>query len=131
MLASYNKKTIAGAVYFHFGDKALFKYGASEKKYRHLRANNLVMWEAVKQYVKNGYGSFCFGRTEPENAGLRQFKSGWGAKEYLIYYYKYDLIKGAFVKDSSKVKGLHNKIFKNMPIPLLKITGSLLYRHMG
>ena len=131
ILASFHNKTIAGAVYFNLGDRAIYKYGASDKNYQHLRANNLVMWEAIKWYTKNGYKSFCFGRTEQENKGLMQFKSGWGAKEHLIHYYKYDLIKEAFVRDTSKVKGLHNKIFKNMPIPLLKITGSLLYKHMG
>jgi hypothetical protein len=131
MLASFHNRTIAGAVYFHLGDRAIYKYGASDKKYQHLRANNLVMWEAIKWYSKNGYKSFCFGRTEQENKGLMQFKRGWGTKEHLIHYYKYDLIKEAFVQDSSKISGSHNKIFKNMPIPLLKIIGSLLYKHMG
>ena len=131
ILASFHNKTIAGAVYFHLGNRAIYKYGASDKNYQHLRANNLVMWEAIKWYTKNGYKTFCFGRTEQENKGLMQFKRGWGGKEHLIHYYKYDLIKEAFVRDSSKVSGLHNKIFKNMPIPLLKITGSLLYKHMG
>jgi lipid II:glycine glycyltransferase (peptidoglycan interpeptide bridge formation enzyme) len=131
VLAEYKNKNIAGAVYFHFGDKAIYKYGASEKKYQHLRANNLVMWKAIKWHSQNGYKSFCFGRTEPENKGLKQFKSGWGAKESRIFYYIYDLSKGAFVQNSSRVTGFHNKIFSHMPIPLLKMSGSLLYKHMG
>jgi lipid II:glycine glycyltransferase (peptidoglycan interpeptide bridge formation enzyme) len=130
LLASYNKKIIAGAVYFHLGDKALFKYGASDKNYQHLRANNLVMWEAIKYYSQNGYKSFCFGRTEPENRGLLQFKVGWGTEEYIINYYKYDLKKEVFVRNPSRVVGFHNKIVTHMPIPLLKISG-LLYKHIG
>jgi hypothetical protein len=131
ILASFHNKTIAGAVYFHLGNRAIYKYGASDKNYQHFRANNLVMWEAIKWYTENGYKSLCFGRTEPENKGLMQFKNGWGAKEHLIHYYKYDLIKESFVRDSSKISGIHNSIFKNTPLPLLKLTGSLLYRHMG
>jgi lipid II:glycine glycyltransferase (peptidoglycan interpeptide bridge formation enzyme) len=131
ILASFHNKTIAGAVYFNLGDRAIYKYGASDKNYQYLRANNLVMWEAIKWYTNNGYKTFCFGRTERENKGLLQFKSGWGAKEHLIHYYKYDLIKEAFIRDSSKVRGVHNKFFEKMPIPLLKVTGSLLYKHMG
>lgn len=84
-LASYEGKNIAGAVYFHFGKNAIYKYGASDKSYWHLRANNLVMWEAIKWYCRNGYRNLCFGRTEPENQGLRQFKSGWGTKERILY----------------------------------------------
>jgi len=97
VLASLDKENVAGAIYFHFGEKAVFKYGASDKTFQHLRANNLVMWEAIRWYSQNGYKSLCFGRTEPENQGLIQFKSGWGATEQPIHYYRYDLRKGSFV----------------------------------
>jgi len=130
-LASHEGKTVAAAVYFNFGNKSLFKYGASDKRYQHIRPNNLIMWEAIKWYSQKGYTTLCFGRTEPENKGLRQFKAGWGAEERIVNYYKYDLIKEAYIKDSLKVRGFHNKVFTTMPMPLLRITGSLLYKHMG
>ena len=130
-LAKHQGKYIAGAVYFHFGDQAFYKYGASDKAYQNIRANNLIMWEAIRSYRAKGYAGFQFGRTEPQNSGLRQFKTGWGAREYPIHYYKYDLRQNAFVKDALKLTGIHNRIFGNMPMPLLKIAGSMLYRHMG
>ncbi len=70
VLALYRNKVVAGAVYSHFKDRALFKYGASDQNYQHLRANNLVMWEAIKWYAQNGCKSFNFGRTEPDHKGL-------------------------------------------------------------
>ena len=130
-LAFHNGQCIAGAIYFHLGDKAIYKYGASEKKYQHLRANNLVMWEAIKWYCKNGYASLCFGRTDTGHQGLRQFKAGWGAKEYAINYYKYDLKSNVFVINRPAVGAFSNKVFSKMPLSLLNIFGSLLYRHMG
>ncbi|MGO9614539.1 MAG: lipid II:glycine glycyltransferase FemX [Dissulfurispiraceae bacterium] len=130
-LALHEGKTVAGAVYFNFGNKALFKYGASDKRYQHIRANNLIMWEAIKWYSQKGYTTLCFGRTEPENKGLRQFKAGWGAEEHIVNYYKYDLIKESYIKDLPQIRGFHNKVFTTMPMPLLRITGSLLYKHMG
>ena len=131
VLASLGQENVAGAIYFHFGEKAVYKYGASDKKFQQIRANNLVMWEAIKWYSQNGYKSLCFGRTEPENQGLIQFKSGWGTTEQPIHYYQYDLKKGSFVRGSSKVTGFHNKIFRNMPIPISNKIGSLLYKHVG
>lgn len=131
MLASYNKKNIAGAIYFHFGEKAVFKYGASDKAYQHLRGNDLVMWEAIKWYCKNGHKSLCFGRTDLENRGLRQFKAGWGTIECIINYYRYDLVRDVFVVEPPKVTALQNRIFSKMPISLLNVIGSALYRHMG
>ena len=127
ILASYNKKIIAGAIFFYFGNKALFKYGASDLRYQHLRPNNLIMWEAIKWFAKNGYQSLCFGRTEPANKGLLQFKRGWGSEEHSVSYYKFNLKNNTFITDSDMTYG----IFRKMPTSLLKITGSLLYKHMG
>lgn len=129
--AVFQKKTIAGALYLHIGKKAVYKYGASDKAYQSLRANNLVMWKAITWYARNGFKSLCFGRSEPENSGLLQFKSGWGADEHCIRYYRYDLQKGEFMKRATHVKGLHNNIFNKMPVPLLRMAGSLLYKHIG
>jgi lipid II:glycine glycyltransferase (peptidoglycan interpeptide bridge formation enzyme) len=131
VLASYENNVIAGAVFFHFGEKAVFKYGASDRNFHYLRPNNLVMWEAIKRYSQNGYKSICFGRTEPANAGLRQFKAGWGTKEKIEKYYKYNLRKNEFVKDSREIKKIYQQIFRKLPLPFLSKIGSLLYRHVG
>jgi len=130
-LASYRGENIASAVFFHFGKKALYKYGASNLDYQHLRANNLVMWEGIKWYSTHGYESLSFGRTEPQNDGLRQFKKGWGAGEYSIKYYRYDLPQGAFVENQSTLDGRYSKLIRTMPGPMLKAIGALLYRHVG
>ena len=131
ILASLNNRTIAGAVYFHFGNKALYKFGASDDRYQQVRPNNLVMWEAIQCYCRHGYHYFDFGRTDCENTGLLQFKRGWGGQEYPINYYRYDFRQKAFIADLPKVKGMRRQIFKMMPIPLLKIAGSVLYQHAG
>ena len=130
VLAFYRKREIAGAVYFHFRDNAIYKYGASDRNFQHLRPNNLVMWEAVKWCAKNGFKSFSFGRTEPENEGLLQFKRGWGAKEETLNYYKYDLMQDSFVAEKPKIKSSYG-FFRIMPAPILRFTGNILYRHVG
>jgi hypothetical protein len=131
LLASYGSQTIGGAIFFNFGAKALYKFGASDWRFQNLRGNNLIMWEAIRHYSQQGYNEFSFGRTEPENSGLRQFKTGWGAKEHAINYFKYDLKTQAFTPNYSNKTGSYYKIFNNMPLPLLKLIGSLAYRHIG
>jgi len=130
MLASFKDETIASAVYFHHGEGVMYKYGASNKKYQQLRANNLVMWDAVKAFAAAGSKNFDFGRTELEHTGLLQFKRGWGTTEKLLYYYKYDFKKDAFVAEASSVKSSY-AVFRNMPIPMLKLAGRILYKHIG
>jgi hypothetical protein len=129
--ASLRGNAIAANVYFTFGDRILYKYGASDRAFQHLRASNLVMWEAIRWGRDHGYRSLCLGRTEPDNEGLRQFKMGWGAEERLIRYYRYDLRREAFVRTPQTVSPLHKRIFGRLPIPVLNALGSILYRHMG
>lgn len=130
-LAEYQNKIIAGAVYLHFGKKALYKYGASDLNYQNVRANNLVMWEAVKYYNSNKYTEFSFGKTEPDNEGLRRFKNGWSPQEIGSYSYRYNLTEDKFLNFSTQTSGFHNKIFENLPLPVLNMFGSLAYKHFG
>jgi predicted N-acyltransferase len=131
VLASFGGKPVAGAIYFQLKEEAVYKYGASEKGVQHLRANNLVMWEGIRECIHRGCTTLSLGRTDPRHKGLLQFKTGWNATEQQISYYRYDLRKNSFVSGSSKVTGFHNKIFRKIPIPLLKTVGSVFYRHAG
>ena len=131
VIAHYQEQAIAAAVYFHFNQKAIYKYGASDTGFQHLRANNLVMWKAIEWYCDNNYESFSFGRTDQGHDGLRQFKSGWGTEERIINYFRYDFREKDFVSVASKVDGWHTNVFRRMPVPALKMIGAMLYKHMG
>ena len=131
VLALHQNQVVASSILFHFRRKALYKFGASDMSFQHLRANDLVMWEAIKSYAANGYQRFCFGRTALHNTGLRRFKSDWGADERIINYYKYDLRRNDFVTTHTSENLLQQRIFQLLPVSALKICGSALYRHMG
>ena len=129
--ASIDKLVIAANVYLHFGDEVIYKYGASDKRYLQMRANNLIMWEAIKYSCDKGFKKLLFGRTEPQHKGLMQFKDGWGAKPYKIQYYRYDLRKNSFRGSDKVIPGKLQNIISKLPVPILKTTGKILYRHMG
>jgi len=131
ILASHGQTNIAGAVFLHYGDKVIYKYGASNRVYQHLRGNNLVMWEAIKWYCQNGYKSISLGRTDPEDRGLLQFKSGWRPREEIIEYYKYDFAKRTFTNDRTGAMELPKRVLGILPSSILKIIGFLFYRHIG
>lgn len=130
-VATFNGQAVAANVYLHFGEEVIYKYGASEKAYQHLRASNLVMWEAIRWSCEREFHTLSFGRTEQENEGLMQFKAGWGVNPQPIYYYRYDLQKNVFISDASGINPLYNKVFSKLPAPALEILGRILYRHMG
>jgi hypothetical protein len=130
-LAYQEDRPIAGAVFLHFGREAMYKYGASDRAYQVLRANNLVMWEGIRECARLGCNRLSLGRTDPGHDGLFQFKNGWGAHETRVSYHRYDLKRSAFVQDSSRVNGWHNGAFRRLPLPVSRLTGALLYRHMA
>jgi CelD/BcsL family acetyltransferase involved in cellulose biosynthesis len=128
-LARHQGAAIAGAVYFNFGGKAIYKFGASDESFQQLRGNNLVMWEAIKLHARNGCRTLSMGRTSVGNEGLRRFKLGWGASEERLEYVKYDLRSDRFLTDKDESSGWHNSVFQVMPTPLAKLAGAFLYPH--
>jgi hypothetical protein len=122
---------VAAAVFFHWGKKAIYKYGASDEAYQHLRANNLVMWEAIKRYARNGFDQLHFGRTSLINEGLRRFKLGWNTEETMIEYVRYDWKEGGFVTAKDEASGWYNRVFRVLPVSVSRLVGSLLYRHVA
>jgi hypothetical protein len=128
-IAKKGNTPIAGAVYFHFGSTSLYKYGASDEQFQELRANNLIMWEAIKWHNDRKFIKLDFGRTSLRNSGLRRFKLGWGATERNIDYLRYDLGRGEFSSVQDEATGWYNALFSRLPVPLSRIAGSLLYKH--
>jgi lipid II:glycine glycyltransferase (peptidoglycan interpeptide bridge formation enzyme) len=129
-LAEYQNRWVAGAVFAFYRDQAIYKYGASDRGFQHLRSNNLVMWEAIRWCCRNKIRSFSFGRTEPENEGLVQFKRGWGTTENKLEYFNYSLKADRFIAGKSSAKASY-EVFKMLPCAMSRFAGSLLYRHVG
>lgn len=129
--AKYQNEPIASAIFLHKGQKAVFKYGASNVVHQNLRANNLVMWQAIKHFATIGFHSIDFGRSSMHNDGLRRFKLGWGTTEKISRYYKYDFAKNQFIKAPDHSEGWHTKVFCRLPIPILKQIGKFVYAHIA
>lgn len=129
VLARHDRQPVAGAVFLHLGRRALYKFGASDAVWQHLRGNNVAIWEAIRWYATNGYESLHFGRTSMWNEGLRRFKRGWGSRESTLHYYKYDLAGNRFVTEHDEAIGWHNRVFSALPIALARLVGAMIYRY--
>jgi hypothetical protein len=129
VLASWRGEKIAGAVCFFIGERAIYKYGASDFRRQNLRPNNLVMWEAMKWLARLGAASLHLGRTSLSNEGLRRFKLNLGATEQRLEYVKYDLRRNHFQVEADGVLGWHNRVFRRLPVFMARRAGELLYKH--
>lgn len=129
-LATWQDKAIAGALYLHVGGSAVYKFGASDPRFLHLRPNNLVMWETIQRYVGQGIQTLSFGRTDLDHHGLLRFKREWGGNEERVNYYRYHVGASEFVPAGVR-PGISRSVMEKMPAFALKAIGGLLYRHVG
>lgn len=130
-LATLNGAPAAGALFLNYKKKTIYKYGASDITIQSTRANNFVMWEAIKWHIENGFDELHFGRSSLAHEGLRAYKLRWGAEEGSINYYRYDLVKKTFTTQKDAVSGWYNKIFKTIPLFMSQAISSLIYKHVA
>ncbi|MCB2180240.1 GNAT family N-acetyltransferase [bacterium] len=128
-LAQKDGEYIAGAVYLHYKNTLVYKYGASWVEYQKLRPNNLIFWEAIEWGCNNGYAQLDMGKTEWENEGLRNFKRGWGAEEHKLIY---SVLSDAPPKNGNGfLQTSMEKFINKSPEWVCRATGEILYRHFG
>jgi Acetyltransferase (GNAT) domain len=130
ILAKHGDRSIAGAVFLHKSNKAVYKFGASDERAQHLRANNLVFWEAIQLLAQQGFEELHFGRTSLENEGLRRFKISWRPAEETIEYFRFCPASGECKLTRDKVSGFYNGIFARSPLAFNRLVGRIIYPHL-
>lgn len=130
VLARRGSRPIAAAVFFRFGKNAIYKFGASDKRFQEFRANNLVMWQGIQLLARTGVEKLHFGRTDCENDGLRRFKLSWNTQEETIDYFRVDPSGRPCLTPIRRDAGLHKRIFGRLPLVFNRLAGSILYPHL-
>jgi hypothetical protein len=130
VLAHQAGTAVAGAVFFHSGGKAIYKFGASDKDHWGLRPNHLVMWSAIQHLVEAGCQSLHFGRTSNDDAGLIRFKQSWASADGVLSYFRYHSGKLAWITDANPPAESLPLVFGHLPLSLNRIAGRLIYPHL-
>jgi hypothetical protein len=130
VLARRGTRPIAAAIFFRFGKSAVYKYGASDKRFQEFRANNLVMWQGIQLLARTGVEKLQFGRTDCENDGLRRFKLSWDTQEETIDYFRVDPSGRQCLTPPRHDSGLHKRIFGRLPLVFNRLAGSIIYPHL-
>ncbi len=129
LLARWEERTIAAAVFLSFNGTLIYKYGASDREHLGRRPNNLLFTEAIEWGCANGMQRLDFGRTDLDNEGLRAFKRAFGAEETTLSYTRLP----AKERSSALAAGSAPLGFVIRRTPPLsgQMVGSVLYRHVG
>lgn len=130
VLAHQAGTAVAGAVFFHSGDRAIYKFGASDKERWDLRPNHGVMWSAIQYLAQAGCQSLHFGRTSVADAGLIRFKESWAGAGGALRYFRYHTAKRVWLTDANPPAQGLPMVFGHLPLSLNRIAGRLIYPHL-
>jgi hypothetical protein len=128
---AYLKKIPVSAILtVRFKNVVYYKYGGSSAKFNNLGATPWLLWNAVVDAKSRGALSFDLGRTETDNPGLLAFKNHWVSNPLPMDYWRYPGGVSRLAPDSFPSR-LAKTVFSLTPSGLLRITGRMLYRHIG
>lgn len=133
VIAQHRGSPVAAAVFLHFGSSGLYKFGASNCDMWDLRPNHAVMAEGIATLAERGVRHLHFGRTDPDQDGLRRFKRQWGAKETPLFYSKFEpkTMQWTIVRNSNLASaGWTHAVGRRLPGVAHRILGRLLYPHL-
>jgi lipid II:glycine glycyltransferase (peptidoglycan interpeptide bridge formation enzyme) len=131
VLARDEGRIVAGAIFLHNEKRAIYKFAASNADVAKTRGNNLVLWEAIQHLIRKGCEELDFGRTSPDQEGLRRFKLSWGAEEEMIRYNQFDVTGDRWATAIRRDRqGIQNRIFRTLPLAVNRLAGAMLYPHL-
>lgn len=130
-LARQGGQAVAASIFMTHRTSAIFKFGASDERCLESRPNNLVIWSAIEHLVASGARTLHFGRTSANQYGLRRFKRSWGSLEAPLSYHRFDMKSHCFVTAVGPRGNRLALAFRHLPLPLLRLVGLALYRHIA
>ena len=127
LLAEAGGETIAGAVFLHANGHVVYKFAASDERFRSLQPNHAVLWEAIRWGCEHGYRVLDFGRSADDDTGLRAFKGGWGAEERPL---RYTTVVGAPRRSVPGGAGAALRpVLRRSPLWVVRGLGAAVYRY--
>jgi len=105
---------------------------ATNEKYNAYSPNTLLADYAIRYSIEKGKTVFDMGVTSPAHESLLYFKSSWGCKYHKMPYY-YDLITEKNVPEldyHTSFRGMR-KLFRFVPVPLIKVMSPTITRQLG
>ena len=121
---------VSSILTLRFKDTLYYKYGCSDVRFNSLGATPWLLWRAIVAAKLDGAIKFDLGRTEEGNAGLLAFKNHWAPQRERLIYWRSPDTPSLNSAELWKLK-MAKRAFSFVPNILLRLTGRLLYRHIG
>lgn len=131
LLIRQGQQVAAAVLNFYFRDTVMPYYGGAYPEFYRTGVNNYMYWELMRRAAERGYKRFDFGRSK-RGTGAYEFKRGWGMREQQLAY-KFFLVRA---KEMPNLNPLNPKFklmietWKRLPLPLTKVIGPMIVKHL-
>ena len=133
MVIDSEGKIIGGIIILKFKNTVYYLWGASDhNRYSHLSPLTLLLDEAIKSSSLDGFKYFDLGITSLSHKGLLFFKSRWGGEMKPLFYY-YGSVKDKKSPELDYYESFRTmrKLFRFVPLPVIKATSPFITRHLA
>jgi CelD/BcsL family acetyltransferase involved in cellulose biosynthesis len=131
LIVEASARPIAAAVFLAWNGTVIYKFGASDASTWSLRPNHLLFWHAIRAACEQEYRWFDFGRTDADQAGLRNFKLSWGAAEEPLVYRTLSGKSEAAPATEAMAARMLSPLIRRGPLLLCRAVGESLYRYVA
>jgi CelD/BcsL family acetyltransferase involved in cellulose biosynthesis len=125
---------IAGIVTILFRGQLMCKYTASDRARDHTGLGKSLLWQSICRAKEQGATSLDWGRCEPEDVGLAEYKERWGARRSELSYLRFpapSAVRMPADRPRSAWAAGAKSIIPRLPPSLLAMAGRLAYRHVA
>jgi CelD/BcsL family acetyltransferase involved in cellulose biosynthesis len=127
IVADEHNRPISGAVLLYYKTSAMIKYSASDPSHLATRCHYFTFWKCVEWACLNGMSVIDFGKTDTQEEGLRDFKSGWGAREEALVY---SVVAGRPPRPANgRLSRWLSGVIRHSPSLVCRVLGELFYRY--
>lgn len=123
---------VASLMSFYFRDTVMPYYAGGSSATRTLGAHDFMYFQLMLHARERGYSVFDFGRSKVDSGPYR-FKKNWGFEPELLGY-EMRLADGVRAPTMSQQTGPYSTLsaaWKKLPLPVSKVLGPPLARHLG
>ena len=132
LTVTHHGEVVASVMSFYFREEVLPYYGGGKPAARQLAANDFMYWSLMCHASKRGARIFDYGRSKA-GTGAFSFKKNWGFEPEPLAYEYLPVGKPA-IPELNPLNPRYKmaiEAWKKIPLPITRVIGPMLSRHLG
>lgn len=135
LLARYQDRIIAGAIFLKWKDSLYYKFNASVSETLAHRPNDQLIWEGIKRAKEIRCTAVDFGLSDWDQDGLIRYKRKFATTEKTIFFLRHsrDLPSVSQEKSAKELLAAITQLFVDRTVPdhVTERAGQCLYRYFS